>query len=246
MTSTHRRRVLVTLFQAVLVLAVLAGCGGGATGNSNDLVDSRPAPAAGLTDTDLVAEFRTWSQQWLDGLRSPGSKSLECPGQLPTARIVSSTPDARGCLWLDTRRQVWLKVQNLSRVPVSVMFGNVWTTLDPGATKDYLLSNPRDRQVIGVQPHLQAAVARAAIDYIKGKAHPGVVAWNECASQLTPSCIFTVLQHLLPAQLTVRGVTIPAQRIVNILSQVWTYEPLARAFAQRSADPGTLTLTAGR
>lgn len=250
------RRVLLPLLSVLVGLALTAascgpdgddGDGTAGPGPTRTIyVPPGPSftePTPEVNDADIVTTLGEYVRTRLARLTGPGSVPLECPGELVHADVVASSPDARGCLWQDTAGLTWIKVQNLSRVPLNVYFRTTWWTIDPGAVKDYRLIDAVVGQQVRFQLDLTAAVASAVVEYAQERANP-VLEWRDCANAISTGCLLSGLGKLLPPQVTVRGLRIPARRIVNVMNAVWTYEPLVRTYQRRASGTsnGTLVL----
>jgi hypothetical protein len=195
-----------------------------------------------VSDSTLISQIGDWATQWLRDIRGPAVQPLSCPNIVQGSLVVSNSGDARGCLWISGPRKVSLRVQNLTRVPLTVSFAQTWFTLKPLATQDYLLADPRYNQVVRFQRDLRTAATSAIVDFANGLRNP-VTQWKSCLEGLSIDCILTGLQTFLPPQVSVFGRLVPAQRIISIAQQIWTYTPLVTTFNQQAsgASQGTLT-----
>jgi hypothetical protein len=195
-----------------------------------------------VSDSTLISQIGDWATQWLRDIRGPAAQPLSCPSIVPGSLVASNSGDARGCLWTSGPRTVSLRVQNLTRVPLTISFAQTWFTLKPLATQDYRLVDPRYNQVVRFQRDARTAITSAIVDFANGLRNPAMQ-WKSCLEGLSIDCILTGLQTLLPPQVSVFGRLIPAQRIVSLAQQIWTYSPLVTTFNQQASGTGEGTLT---
>jgi hypothetical protein len=198
--------------------------------------------SAEISDDELISAIGDWATQWLTDLRGPASAPLDCPSSVPGSFVSSTSGEARGCLWTVDNTTVYLRVQNLTQVPLTINFAFTWYTLRPGATQDYILAKPRYNQTVSFSRDLRTAAGSAILDYAKGQQSPATQ-WASCVEGLSVECILTGLEKLLPKEVTIHGTVVPAQRIVEVAHGVWTYAPLVAAFNRQAQglNQGTLT-----
>jgi hypothetical protein len=213
-------RWLAVAILATSSLTSVAACG-----------DDSSADSA--SDSDVISAIGEGAARWISGLVAPAATTLSCPGIARNARIIASNTTARGCLWSDSRGSWFLKVQNLSRVPITINFARSWANIEPGATDDYPISNPQYGNYITYQPDLRAATSQAVLNYVKGKLNP-VYEWRECAGSLTVGCLLAAFEKLLPSQIKLGSKSIPAKRLVGLMKTIWEYAPLVTAYTQRA------------
>jgi hypothetical protein len=213
---------------------MLTGCGPDQSGQSGQ--------SGQISDDSIVSQIGDWATSWLRELTPPGSEPLSCPNEIRGSYVASDSGNARACLW-GMGYTVYLRVQNLTRVPLTVEFANTWITLKPTATDDYPLISPSYNQVVHFQTDLRAAATFALTDLVKKTVSP-FYEWTTCISGLSVDCLLGVLKAVIPeAGLLINDVVVPATRILSLVQQFWDYSPLVSAFNDQIQGNGQGTLT---
>jgi hypothetical protein len=194
-----------------------------------------------VSDSDLVSYLGNGATSWLQRQLGIALRSMDCSGQVAGSRVIAATSDARGCL-VGSSAGISVRIQNVSRVPMTVYFRSSWASIAPGATQDYLLDRPARGQHVRYRLDFNAAASAALVSFLTSGA-PASVEWRNCVKELTADCLISGLQYLLPQTIHVRSVQIPLARILSLIKTVWTYAPLGEALKSQITDSGEHQLT---
>lgn len=239
--SHGSRRWIAAL--AALALLSVAGCG---TDDGDDGLPAvnHPPTVDTLSDQDLVQYLGDGAQGWLQRQLGIALLALACPNRVPNSLVTADSTDARGCLLYSSATTISVRIQNVSRVPMTVYFGNSWASIPPGTIRDYVLLRPAPGQYVRYRLDANTAASAALVSFLSSGAPPAVE-WKACVTELTADCLISGLQAVLPPVVHVGRFEVPVGRILLLVKTVWTYAPLATALHSQISNNGEHRLTLG-
>jgi hypothetical protein len=249
-TDGHDRRARsrrLTVLALVLLLSATAcgSSGDGGTGTDVSATGSTGQAATSTSSDSFPDQLADDVGQWLSGVQDPADVPLSCPAKSPNTVVVASGSGARGCL-MSTNGVFWLRVQNLTRVPLTVQgpFIITWS-VPPGKTVDVpIIRAPVFGQFVSYRTDLQSGIAASVVDFLESKGPPAVK-WHDCAESLTTDCLRSGVIEALPHSVKFRGEEIPVEKIADSLDTLWSNKQLIQTWNehQRGVTGGSLTLT---
>jgi outer membrane murein-binding lipoprotein Lpp len=254
-TRAFRRHLTRTLIAASLAATILAGCGdkqpGQVTGPPPSQAPGTVSTASGPAEDTVLGDLGQKATAWLRGF-GRSNPNLVCPdsrlGVTVTGSDYDLSNDLEACvLPADANGGSRLRVHNRTGVPVTVWGSSaeLAQTVQPDATGDVPLRNPQSGDDITFKPDRRAAVTMAVINSLKDRASASpVMEWAGCAAQPNFNCLAAKVTTLVPKTVEVGHWTLPVQRIAQLLTELWKYAPLLRAFGDQAAgqDGGHLIL----
>lgn len=217
----------------------LASCG-------KDSSEEPPDPPSAKDVAELIEQEAVG---WLDDLQDPADKPLVCPGQQLRSFVTSSDESVRACPWSDATSTYFMRVQNLSDVPMSVWGepAELVFTVQPGSFMDIQLTNPQFGQTLSFKADAVAGLTAVVMDQMKSQIvdkKTGGLSWTACVADPSQACVLDSLASLLPERVRIGRFNVPIQDFTQGLAFAYTQRDLIGAFADKagSSEPGLLTI----